>query len=155
MLPRRRNAFQGCVGALAVEALAGLSFAAASLDSRIKLCAPDVPFLSDFKEYSKVAGWPSNEFLDFAKAHPEQGVDGVFKVLSYFDIMNLAPWIRCPLLMSAGLQDPTCPPRINFAAYNNVSSDKEYRVYPYGDHGGGGGDHWALKYAWIRKHFGM
>ena len=40
-----------------------LSFATAALDNeRIDLCVPHVPFLSDFRDYFKVVGWPGGEF---------------------------------------------------------------------------------------------
>jgi cephalosporin-C deacetylase-like acetyl esterase len=132
-----------------------LSFAEAALDPRIALCAPDVPFLSDFKTYFKITGWPGFEFKNWAAAHPAIGEDGMYKVLSYFDIMNLAPWIRCPVFMSSGLQDRTCPPTMNFAAFNKVTTKKDWRVYPYGGHEGGAGVHWAAKFDWIRTNFGM
>jgi cephalosporin-C deacetylase-like acetyl esterase len=57
--------------------------------------------------------------------HPEAKWDDVFKVLSYFDIKNLAPWISCPVIMAAGLQDETCPPHTNFAGYNQITSEKD------------------------------
>jgi len=38
-----------------------LTFATAALNnSRIKACAPQVPFLSDFEDYFQVATWPAN-----------------------------------------------------------------------------------------------
>ncbi len=49
-----------------------LSFATAALDNeRIDLCVPHVPFLSDFRDYFKVATWPGNEFFTYFNEHPE------------------------------------------------------------------------------------
>lgn len=62
---------------------------------------------------------------------------------------NLAPWIKAPLFMGVGLVDQTCPPHINFAAYNQVSSPKEYVVYPWSGHSINGNYH-TLKYEWIK-----
>jgi cephalosporin-C deacetylase-like acetyl esterase len=132
-----------------------LSFATAALDPRVSLCAPDVPFLSDFRTYFRVTGWPGFEFKNYCASHPGFTEDAMYGVLSYFDIMNLAPWIKCPVFMGSGLQDRTCPPTINFAAFNKVPGEKEARVYPFGQHEGGGGVHWSAKYEWIRRHFGM
>jgi len=132
-----------------------LTFATAALDPRIAAAAPDVPFLSDFHGYCAVAEWPRNEFEGWLARNPGKTWDDVHRTLSYIDIKNLTPWIKCPVFMSAGLQDPVCPPRINFAAYNQIRSHKEYRIYPHGDHGGGGDAHRKLKYAWIRKRFGL
>lgn len=113
-----------------------LSFATAALDNkRIKLCVPHVPFLSDFREYFKVADWPGNEFAQYVTDNPEVGWESVYNTLSYIDIKNLATWIKCPVYMTIGMCDITCPPRINFAAYNNLTVPKEYFVYPYSGHG--------------------
>ena len=113
-----------------------LSFATAALDNkRIDLCVPHVPFLSDFRDYFKVAGWPGGEFKQYFEEHPEIPEEKIYKTLSYIDIKNLAPWIKAPVLMSVGLVDQTCPPHINFAAYNQLDVPKEYIVYPRAGHG--------------------
>jgi cephalosporin-C deacetylase len=132
-----------------------LSFATAALDNqRIRLCAPQVPFLSDFKDYFKVANWPGNEFVDYVAKHPSFGWDGVFKTLSYIDIKNLAPWIKAPVLMGFGLMDETCPPHINFAAYNQLTVSKNYIGYPLSGHGLPA-DFRKQEMIWIRKNLGM
>ena len=113
-----------------------LTFATAALDpQRIKLCVPHVPFLSDFRDYFRVAQWPGNEFLRYFEEHPEIPEELIYKNLSYIDIKNLAPWIKAPVRMAIGLMDRTCPPHINFAAYNQVRGPKEYIVYPEAGHG--------------------
>jgi cephalosporin-C deacetylase-like acetyl esterase len=131
-----------------------LSFATAALDSRIDLCAPDVPFLSDFRDYFKVAAWPGGEFANYFKEHPEIPQDEIYKTLSYIDIKNLAPWIKVPVHMSIGLRDVTCPPHINFAAYNQLRVPKEYIVYPFAGHGLPG-ENYNLKINWIKAHFNL
>jgi cephalosporin-C deacetylase-like acetyl esterase len=132
-----------------------LSFATAALDNeRIDLCVPHVPFLSDFRDYFKVAGWPGGEFAQYFKEHPEISEDEIYKNLSYIDIKNLAPWIKSPVLMSIGLKDETCPPHTNFAAYNQLTAPREYLVYPEAGHGLPGVYN-QVKYEYIRKHFGL
>lgn len=113
-----------------------LTFATAALNNtRISACAPQVPFLSDFRHYFKVATWPGNEFITYVETDKQQTWDQVFTTLSYFDIKNLAPMIKAPLLMSCGLRDEVCPPHINFAAFNNVKGEKSYIAYPEAGHG--------------------
>ena len=132
-----------------------LSFATAALDSeRIDLCVPHVPFLSDFRDYFKVAAWPGGEFMQYFKDHPEIPEDEIYKNLSYIDIKNLAPWIKAPVLMSIGLMDPTCPPHINFAAYNQLNVPKEYIVYPYAGHGLPG-EYYNAMMDYIKSQFNM
>jgi cephalosporin-C deacetylase len=132
-----------------------LTFATAALNNtRIKACAPQVPFLSDFKDYFQVASWPGNEFINYVEVEKKQTWDQVYTTLSYIDIKNLAPWIKAPMLMGAGLVDNVCPPHINFAAYNQVKTAKEYVVYPLSGHGLPQ-DFYVKKMAWIRAQFGM
>ncbi len=132
-----------------------LTFATAALNNtRIKVCAPQVPFLSDFEHYFKVASWPGNEFVNYVEVEKKQTWEQVFYTLSYFDIKNLAPWIKAPLIMGVGLVDDVCPPHINFAAYNQVRVEKKYIVYPNSGHGLPQ-DFYIQKMNWIRSRFGL
>ena len=130
----------------------GFSFATAALDDRIALCAPDIPFMADFVRYFQTSDWP--EMDQWITADEKRTWPRTLRTLSYFDTMNLAPLIRCPVFMGVGLQDPVCPPATNFTLYNRVPGKKEYRVYPFAGHRVGP-QHPDLVFAWIRKHFGL
>jgi cephalosporin-C deacetylase-like acetyl esterase len=55
--------------------------------------------------------------------------------------------------MGVGLFDDDCPPHINFAAFNNIKSKKEYYIMPHKPHNLG--DEWHQYYGnWLRKMFG-
>ncbi|MRR19317.1 hypothetical protein EG827_03910 [bacterium] len=132
-----------------------LTFATAALNNdRIAVCAPQVPFLSDFRDYFKVATWPANEFIDLVENQKKLTWDQVFYTLSYFDIKNLAHLIRAPMIMGVGLMDEVCPPHINFAAYNLVTAEKKYIVYPEAGHGLPE-DFYRAKMEWIRTKLGL
>jgi cephalosporin-C deacetylase len=132
-----------------------LTFVTAALNNdRIAVCAPAVPFLSDFRDYFSVAVWPGNEFTDLVENQKKLTWDQVFYTLSYFDIKNLAPMIKAPLIMGVGLTDDVCPPHINFAAYNQVTSEKKYIVYPGSGHGLPE-SFYRAKMDWIREKFGL
>jgi len=132
-----------------------LTFATAALDNtRIKACAPQVPFLSDFKDYFQVAIWPGNEFDELVENEKKMTWDEVYNTLSYIDIKNLAGWIKAPMIMGVGLADDVCPPHINFAAYNQVKPEKHYIVYPSSGHGLPE-DFYIRKMAFIREKFGL
>jgi cephalosporin-C deacetylase len=132
-----------------------LTFATAALNNtRIKVCVPLVPFLSDFRHYFKVAVWPGDEFTVFVDKEKKMSWDDVYSTLSYFDIKNLAGWIKAPMLMGVGLIDDVCPPHINFAAYNQVTSEKHYLVYPNAGHGLPE-DFYTKRMAFIREKFGL
>jgi len=102
-----------------------LTLIAGSLDHRMKLLAPSVPFLNDWKDYAKIVEWPVWEMMEAAEI---QGIDKevMFEMLRYFDVKNFTDRITCPVLMAFGLQDPICPPHTNFAAYNQIKAPKEY-----------------------------
>ncbi|MGE4550018.1 MAG: acetylxylan esterase [Opitutales bacterium] len=130
----------------------GLSFATAALDQRVSLCVPDVPFLANWEKYFKTTHWPEmNKWID---AKESRTWKSTLETLSYFDAMNLAPWIKCPVFMGVGLQDGICPPATNFAPFNYAKGSKEVRVYPQAKHGVGSVHH-RLAFEWIRKEFGL
>jgi len=110
-----------------------------SLDHRIKACAPAVPFLNDYRDYSRIVRWPMWEVFDQCKA---EGIDreDLFRMLTYFDVKNFTDRIQCPILMSFGLQDATCPPHTNFAGYNMITAPKQWYCSPKAGHG-----QWAEK----------
>ena len=86
--------------------------------------------MGDFPDYGKIVSWPVHEVLLTADA---EGLDhqAVYDLLSYFDVKNFAPRVKCPAYMAFGLQDPTCPPHTNFAIYNNLgSTEKHYLCVP-------------------------
>jgi cephalosporin-C deacetylase len=60
----------------------------------------------------------------------------VLEVSRYFDCMNFAPNIKCPLLVSAGMIDETCPPSGVFATVNQTKGPREVLVLPLSDHQG-------------------
>lgn len=133
-----------------------LSLMVSALDSRIRLCAADVPFLCDMEGLTTQTDWVKNEIDKYIKKYKGLSFYQAMVNLSYFDTKNFAPMIKIPVLMSTGLQDKTCPPATNFATFNKIKSTfKQYCVYPYGKHGGGGREHRKLKFEWIRSWFGM
>lgn len=130
-----------------------LSFATAALDNeRIMACAPDVPFLSDFKDYFVIAPWPGGEAFTYLKEHPDFTEEAMYKTLSYIDIKNLAQDIKAPVFMGFGMLDMVCPPHINFAAYNEVTTKKSYVAYPNAGHGLPS-EHYVAKMQWLKKQF--
>jgi cephalosporin-C deacetylase len=112
----------------------GITIAAAGLDERVSLAIIEISFLCNFRRAVEIS--PSNPFLEIAeyiRRYPHY-IDKVYNTLSYFDGMNLASNIKARSLWSVGLWDEVCPPSTIFAAYNNVKSKKEIKVYPYNRH---------------------
>ncbi|MDR0844057.1 MAG: acetylxylan esterase [Tannerella sp.] len=132
-----------------------LSFVAAALDKRVKVCAPNVPFLSDYRDYFSIVDWPRSDFDKYKIKNPDMDWEHVYDLLTYFDIKNLAQWIECPLLMAIGVQDGTCPPHINFAAYNQVKSEKYWVASPRAGHSIPDPEIWANERKFIREKLGL
>ena len=130
----------------------GLSLSTAALDSRISLCAPHIPFLTNWDLYFKTSHWP--EMDKWIEAKESRTWQSTLKTMSYFDTMNMAPWIKCPLFMGVGLQDSICPPVTCFAVYNRVKGKKEYLVYPLAKHSVDKSHH-QLVFNWMREKFGL
>ena len=90
---------------------------------------------------------------DYLEEFPER-TETVRRNLSYFDNINLAPQITCPVLVSCGMQDTICPPECTYAAYNKIRTVKEMAIYPQAGHEGGGPVHLERKLAFLRQNFG-
>jgi cephalosporin-C deacetylase-like acetyl esterase len=58
----------------------------------------------------------------------------VHEASRYYDVVNFASRIRCPVLIGVGLIDETCPPAGIFAATNQITSPKELIVMPLSGH---------------------
>ncbi|NLT73058.1 MAG: acetylxylan esterase [Chloroflexi bacterium] len=139
------------VGVMGMSQGGGLTLAVAALDPRPVLAMPEMPYLCHFRRAVDMAMRPPYlEIPDYLRRWPERE-DDVWRTLSYFDNMNLASWIRCPVLMTVGLQDDICPPSTVYAAYNRILSPKEMRVYPYHNHEMVQA-HWETKLAWAHHY---
>lgn len=132
----------------------GLTLAVAALDPqhRAKVAMPDVPYLCHYRRAVDVAAQPPyTEIAVYCRQWPLREAQ-VFHTLSYFDGMNLAQRITCPVLMNVGLQDVICPPSTIYAAFNHLgSSTKEMMVFPYNGHEGNP-SHVLDKLRWARRH---
>ncbi|MGA2232359.1 MAG: alpha/beta fold hydrolase [Tepidisphaeraceae bacterium] len=112
----------------------GISLAVAALSERPMLALPDIPFLCDFRRGVAIAPTgPYPEIASFIKTFPELH-NTVFRTLSYFDCLNLAPWIKCRTLISNCLWDDACPPSTIFAVYHQIHAEKTMEIYPYHKH---------------------
>jgi cephalosporin-C deacetylase len=111
-----------------------IALAASALSDRPILSLPDIPFLCDFRRAIDIT--PNNpypEIVRYIKQNPTT-YDRVIQTLSYFDNMNLAPWIKCKTIICNGLWDDVCPPSTIFAAYNHITAPKQMEVYRFHGH---------------------
>ncbi len=115
----------------------GLALAVSALSRGVKVAVAEYPFLCHFERAVNLApAGPYGEINEFFRRNGDPAIESqVFRTLSYFDAMNLAPWIENPVLVSTGLIDQITPPSTIFGAYHHIgSSHKEIRVYRYFGH---------------------
>lgn len=128
------------VGACGGSQGGGLTLACAALEPRIKIACPIFPFLCDYNRvwnmdldqgaYSELRTY----FRHFDPQHKRE--EEIFTRLGYIDNQHLAPRIKAKVLMFTGLMDTICPPSTQFAAYNNITSEKRVEIYPDFGHEG-------------------
>ncbi len=130
----------------------GLSLVAAALNRRVVGTAPDVPFLCHFRRAVDISNaYPYTEFDDYLQRYPDREAT-MWRTLQYFDVLNLADRIHCPVLMSVGLRDLICPPSTIYAVFNHLPGPKELAVYPA--HGHAVPElHQTRRLAWINRQF--
>lgn len=127
----------------------GLSLAGAALDPRIAACSAAVPWLCDWPDYAVTAPWALENYSKLLHERKDLSQEQLQSILSYVDVMNLAPRIHCPVTVSVGLLDDICPPRTILSAYNRIHSRKTIRYYPHGDHSGGGSADRMIRDRWL------
>ena len=113
-----------------------LALAAAALrPDAVRVCHADVPFLCDIQRAITLAPHaPYTEIPEFL-AKNVQLIEPTLNTLRYIDCALLARRITAATLISVGLMDDICPPSTVFAAYNEITAEKEIAVFPYSGHG--------------------
>ena len=107
------------------------SIVAAALDSRITGVAVSLPAGCDNTAHmaGRAFGWP------YWQAHavgPDS--DRIMTTSRYFDAVNFARRVRCPVLVGLGLQETTCPAANVFAMANSLAGPVEIMVLPGAGH---------------------
>ena len=87
------------------------------------------PYLCGFMDAAELThSWPYEEINDYLRAYPERA-GAVRETLNYFDGINFAPLIRCPMLVYIGLGDDVCPPETGYALHDALTCPKELHTY--------------------------
>lgn len=134
------------VGVLGGSQGGGLTLACAALEPRVKIAAPDFPFLCDYQRVWEMdLDQGAYEELRVYLRHFDprhERIDDMWMRLGYIDVQHLAPRIKAKTVMAVGMMDTICPPSTQFAAYNKITSEKSLVIYPDFGHEGlpGNGD---------------
>lgn len=112
----------------------GLTIVTAALRPEIRAAAAGAPYLCGFMDAIELTHtYPYQEIRDYLRLYPQR-LEAVRETLAYFDGINFAPRITCPIMVYIGLQDNVCPPETGYAVWNAIGS-KEKAIYPYDGHG--------------------
>jgi cephalosporin-C deacetylase len=104
----------------------------------VAVAAAGAPYLAGMIDAIELTHtYPYQEINDFLRLHPEQR-DAVAETLAYYDCINFADRITCPILVNIGLNDNVCPPETGFAVFDMIASQQK-KLYPYAGHGHDGG----------------
>lgn len=120
-----------------------LTVVTAALRADVITCgAAGAPFLCGFLDAIELThSYPYEEISGYLRRHPEREPQ-VRETLMYFDVINFAPMVRCPMLVYIGLADDVCPPETGYALYHALSCPKELLAYPRCAHDAG--SYWAM-----------
>lgn len=130
-----------------------MSLAISALTDDISLCVADIPSGCALKERVAFGAGKYNAVNDLKKKYPDLDVDKIIKDLGYFDIVNFAWKINCPVFSAVGSADNVCPAEYFYKAYENIKTPK--LLYIYGGYGHGGFDrlHRPKKIKYIKDYF--
>ena len=131
----------------------GLTVSTAALRPEIKAAAAGAPYLCGFMDAIELTdAYPYQEIADYLRMNPGSRRQ-VEETLAYFDGINLAHRITCPIIVNVGLQDSTCPPETGYAMFSAIASpDKQ--IYGYDGHGHDANnyEHAAIIDAFLSQH---
>ncbi|MEI6846070.1 MAG: acetylxylan esterase [Candidatus Firestonebacteria bacterium] len=134
----------GSQGGGATVAVSGI------LGKEVFAAMADVPSYSQILCRIREKTGSFSQIEDYLNKHPGKRKQ-ILENMSYFDNINLAEGITCPIICSVGLADPICPPKNFFPVYAKISSKKELRKYPGAGHEGGGRKQENEKINWLGK----
>lgn len=115
--------------------------------------AAGAPYLTGFMDSAKLThSYPYEEINEYLRLHPDHE-DLVTETVSYFDCVNFAPLISCPMLVYIGLEDDVCPPETGYALVRAMrNSDVE--LHAHEDCAHDAGRHWEMEHveAFLAEH---
>ncbi len=118
----------------------------AALHPKVTAGIADVPAGCDLDgpEAGRAPGWPMWYWATQGKDEKK-----VREAARYYDVVNFASRVRCPILIGLGLVDTTCPAPGVFTMANQLRGPKEVVVMPAAGHGGDHGAYWKRSEAWF------
>jgi len=131
----------------------GLTITTAAMRPEIRAAAAGAPYLCGFMDAIALTHtYPYEEINDFLRAHPDSR-HAVEATVAYFDGINFADKITCPIIVNIGLQDNVCPPETGCALFNQIrATDKQLYTYDGHGHDAGRSKHNAIVDRFFAQH---
>lgn len=130
-----------------------LTITTAALRPDVITCgAAGAPYLCGFMDAASLTdSYPYEEMNEYLRLHPERE-PAMRATLDYFDGINFAPRIRCPMLVYVGLADDVCPPETGYAFYSALDCPKTIHAYARCAHDSGA--YWEMAHvqAFLAEH---
>ena len=128
----------------------GLTLATAALRPEIKAGVSGYPFLCCYPESRQMLrSYPYDELSCYLRAHPDREAT-MLETLRYFDGVNFASRIKCPMVVGIALEDEVCPPETSYAAYDRLGGERELWLFPDSGHGNAH-DYLGQEAAWLEQ----
>ncbi len=131
----------------------GLTILTAAMRPEVAAAAAQAPYLCGIMDAIRLThSYPYEEINDYLRLYPERE-PAVRETLAYFDAINFADRIRCPIIVNIGLNDDVCPPETGYAVFRAIgSSQKKLYAYPGHGHDANVYEHSAVIRAFFREH---
>jgi cephalosporin-C deacetylase len=111
-----------------------LTLLAAAMRPEIAAASAQAPYLTGMIDAIQLThSNPYEEINEYLYVYPERRA-AVVETLAYFDCINFAGRIRCPIIVNIGLNDDVCPPETGYALFERIAS-QDKMLYPYDGHG--------------------
>ncbi|WP_179137113.1 acetylxylan esterase [Candidatus Entotheonella palauensis] len=131
----------------------GLTITTAAIKPEIRAAAAGCPYLCGYPDSIELTQtYPYEEINDYLRQYPDRR-QAVTDTVAYFDGINFADRITCPIIVNIGLQDNVCPPETGYALFNRIgSADKKLYTYDGHGHDAGRVTHSAVTDAFFARH---
>ena len=107
----------------------GFTLSTAALDNRLAAAVAEQPFMCNYPLAIDIDTRPYHELYNYARENPEQR-QAMLDTLYYFDTLNMADAIECPILVDIGMADVVCPPDTIRPVFDRIKAHKSLLVYP-------------------------
>ncbi len=143
----------GRIGVTGSSQGGGLTITTAAMRPQVRAAAAGAPYLCGYMDAIHLTHtYPYEEINDYLRLYPDTYAQ-VEATLAYFDGINFAERITCPIIVNVGLQDNVCPPETGYALFHKIgATDKQLYAYDGHGHDAGRVQHHAIIESFFARH---